>query len=160
VIFRVVFLGFLSTLIVYICGKEEDWAHFFHDSISFTFIGDRFPYESDKNSIFDKSYVFSLIFSTALFAVIHVPGYGNLKLIQTIFLGVLLGLLFLRYGITASLFFHLLHNFVLITTYFLDYSTFVQYTILLVVLIILIFLFETLYPWPDILGEEEVPAKL
>jgi len=118
------------------------------DGIVLAKLGVRFPYRFNKEYFDDIAFVTGLILSSLAFASIHIWGYGWGKIPPTIVMGILLGWIFLRYGLLPSITIHFFHNFVLITSefFFLEYELLVEFLILPGLLFIISMFFEYLYP--------------
>ncbi|MFX0123755.1 MAG: type II CAAX prenyl endopeptidase Rce1 family protein [Candidatus Hodarchaeota archaeon] len=76
--------------------------------------GVRFPYRLDLTDHEDLSYILLLPLMSIVFGFVHIWGYGINKLIPTILMGFLLGGLFLRYGASSCILYHMLHNWILV----------------------------------------------
>lgn len=64
-----------------------------------------------------------LVFSAAVFGVAHVPGYDIWKLPPTLFAGLALGYLFLRYGLAAAISMHFLTDYLFASTLWFSGAT-------------------------------------
>lgn len=152
--FRLIGIGFLafSFLLSFSDSKEEKILIRLKlvkkSTIDLAKQGARFPYHIDLKYWEDRIFLLLLIISSFLFGISHIFGYGLFKFIPAFLMGILLGWLFLRYGILACISYHMIYNSIRITGgfFFADYGLLISYGLIPITIFCLILLFEYLLP--------------
>ena len=92
--------------------------------------------------------IIGLLLSSIAFGYTHIYGYGVFKFFPAFVMGIILGWLFLRYGVLASVSYHCIYNSILITGgfYFQENASLIRYGLIPAVLLVLVAFFEFVIP--------------
>jgi hypothetical protein len=113
-IFRLIFFGEIYWFIIKIASWRNHSLKEYSYSIKMLFLGNKFPNTTDSNKRIRIFEGLLLLLNALGFAIYHIYGWGIWKFFPVIIMGLLLGIVFLRYGLLASILIHIENNLLLI----------------------------------------------